>query len=153
MKPAVRIVTLGPSSLRYAGLFALTSFLASSTAPAAQFIDLGNLPMSFTDASDDASVIVGNAFVSGNRAFRWEAEVAVDLGIEDSVSAVSGDGSIAVARDGGVAFKSQEGILTHLDRLPGAADRLHVATAISPDGSIIVGTGDLRMVRWDGTSP
>lgn len=132
-------------------LFVLVNIAAPLTGPiasAASFQDLGDIPFSIRDYSDDASVIVGNAFVGGNRGFRWEAGVTIDLGIEDSASAISADGAIIVGRDKGRAFRWDDGVVTILPLLSGSENRLHGAAAISPNGEYILGTAAFNIAVW-----
>ena len=126
----------------------------------ASFQDLGNLPFTIRDVSDDGRVAVGNGFVAGNKAFKWEAGVVTELpGIspemgETSAHGVSADGSVIVGRsrnaDGRArAYRCEDSVTSELAVLPGAERAIYAATGVSPDGSVVVGEGDGKLLKWD----
>jgi probable HAF family extracellular repeat protein len=111
--------------------------------------DLGTLPGFASSGalaiSADNSVIVGAATNAGSpRAFRWtQAGGITDLGIlsgqsNSSANDVSADGSIIVGTSGDYAFRwTQAG---GMQPLYGPAGNFGSAGAITPDGSVIVGS-------------
>jgi probable HAF family extracellular repeat protein len=127
--------------------------------------DLGNLPGGGYDVearaiSGDGSVIVGQSDSnSGPQAFRWKDGVMVGLGFPPGCTSseaygVSYDGSIVVGgyyRQTHQAFiwderhgmRNLEYVLAMDYGVSVGAGNLEIATAISNDGTTIVGTGDV----------
>ena len=129
-------------------------------ARSASFQDLGKVPFTITDVSDDGRVAVGNGFSAGNKAFKWEAGVVTLVpGIVPGTAAtfaqgVSADGSVIVGRatnaEGRIrAYRCEDGATSELAVLPGAAGSIHEAFGVSPDGSVVVGGGGYELLKWD----
>jgi probable HAF family extracellular repeat protein len=136
-------------------------------------VGLGDLPGGLFGStaygvSGDGTVVVGNSITREEpyltyRAFRWtQAEGMVNLGILPGTSpdywssafAASRDGSVIVGRSGPEAFRwtPMEGMIG-LGDLPGGIFGSS-ATAVSPNGLFIVGTGrseaGSEAFLWDG---
>lgn len=151
--------------------FATTALaLVTSTAGAASFITLGDLPggANFSSAaaiSGDGAVVVGNSAVGGSsdrHAFRWTEDGGmVDLGtlphpapmVSSYAFSVSGDGSVVVGvsdgypNGGGFRWTSDVGMV------PLMADPYGFRpNAVSSDGSIIAGENHLTGVAFRWTS-
>lgn len=93
--------------------------------------------------SADGSVVVGDMHRNNDRAFRWEAGVAVDLGLGGGrANDVSADGSVIVGRmnwGGDVwGYRLEAGSYSLMGDLPGGSV-WSTALAVTPDGSTLVG--------------
>ncbi len=103
--------------------------------------------------SADGSVVVG---LGSGGAFRWENGVMSPLGGREARD-VSADGSVVVgtARSG-ISYgpvRWENGVMTALGYLPGAPPNASgFATAVSPDGSVIVGASSSEASSgwWEG---
>jgi len=117
----------------------------------------GNSFVSANDVTDDGSLIVGFGFSSGQgSAYTWTATdgaVAIDDPLFSEAIAVSSDGSVMVgygflfpSTQIAVKWTEAEGAVS-LGTLPG--DLNSFAFAVSPDGSIIVGSSGSTAFIWD----
>ncbi len=116
------------------------------------FLPGGQFNSIATDVSDDGSVVVGR---SDEHAFRWtESGGMVNIGgyMAESCSA---DGSVVVGYTSTQAFRwTVSGGMQILGTLPGGD--WSVAKAVSPDGSIVVGStrkdDNWQPIVWDATN-
>jgi len=127
--------------------------------------DLGTLGGGISEAwgvSADGAVVVGWAENAGRqwRAFRWQNGVMQDLGTRGDYSSmaygVSADGAVVVGAFPNPewrAFRWQNGITQDLG-VPSSSYRYSYASAVSADGSVVVGiaqtySGNQHVFRWE----
>ena len=164
---------LKPSFNRFLRVWAVvlgtaTLTLVGSSAQAASFSGLGDLPggsfsSNATAVSADGSVVVGSSRSSnGLEAFRWEAGNMVGLGtlssgfFSSTANGVSADGSVVVGHSntglfGTEAFRWEAGNMVGLGHLTGGGV-FSFAHDVSDNGSVVVGFSvdpNEEAFRWE----
>ncbi len=122
---------------------------------AARFVALGLLSGSSyaKDLSADGTIVVGT---NSSKAFRWTAATGIQYlgngpGGQDTIyaHAISGDGLTIVGEYGVLGGARKPFKWTQASGIVPIAPRLYPPTAVSYDGSIIVGDGSSD-ISWDG---
>jgi uncharacterized membrane protein len=120
-------------------LYDVASEAVTSLAPATNDqVTIGDIFFLTGGLSADGSIVVGN---HSGQAARWDGSGWTGLGGSSSKAfGVSDDGLVVVGRSGGDAFSwTAGGGLVNLGGLGTAAQAWSVATAASPDGSLVLG--------------